>query len=209
MKLVTQEEADAHQRAVVKGGLKGAGLGLATSIPASYFLQRRWPYYRALPPSLKALGVIMVVAPWTVIEAERQGMFFEDEQRRQRAGYIDPNLDAEVAAARRKLLSPTERAIDWADRHRYSIVGGTWAVSIASAFGIIMRDPLQTTAQKAVQARIWAQGLTVGVLMASAVLSQWNRKDLDENHHVDTVDHSWRRRIPETAAAAAKVEKPK
>ncbi|KAG8897079.1 Platinum sensitivity protein [Tulasnella sp. 403] len=172
MKLLTQEEAQAHQYVVVKGGAKGFALALATSLSASYLLHKRWAYYRSLPPSLKALGVVMVVAPWTVIEAERQSGFFELEQRRKRAGYVDPNLEEEAAEARRKLLSPKERALDWAARHRYSIVGGSWALSMAGAFGWIMRDPLQTTAQKVVQARIWAQGLTLGVLIASADRSQ-------------------------------------
>ena len=74
----------------------------------------------------------MITAPWCVIEAERQGMAFEEEQRKQRQGYIDPNINEEMAEARRRLLSPKERALDWADRHRYSIVGGSWAASMAS-----------------------------------------------------------------------------
>ena len=109
----------------------------------------------------------MITAPWCVIEAERQSILFEEEQRRQRKGYIDPNLEEEVAEARRQLLSPKDRMLDWAERRRYGIIGASWALSMAGersrssvvhisirlicpdrcrfiildAFGIIMRDP--------------------------------------------------------------------
>jgi hypothetical protein len=85
----------------------------------------------------------MITAPWCVIEAERQGMAFEEEQRKQRQGYIDPNINEEMAEARRKLLSPKERALDWADRHRYSIVGGSWAASMASEHFDMAQYPYQ------------------------------------------------------------------
>jgi len=204
MKLVTQEEAQQHQNEVAKGGAKGFAYGLAVSLPGSYLLHRRWAYYRSLPPSLKALGVVMVVAPWTVIEAERHSMAYEEAQRRKRKGYVDPNLEEEIQEARRQLLSPKERFLDFMDRRRYSVVGGSWALSIAGAFGIIMRDPLQTTAQKVVQARIWAQGLTLGVLIASAALSQWHHNTLDDNH--PAVDHSWMLQVPELAQQEIKAE---
>lgn len=58
-------------------------------------------------------------------------MQFEDEQRRKRVGYIDPNYQEEQAEVLRERLSPQDRALDWAKRHPFSIVGGSWAVSIA------------------------------------------------------------------------------
>jgi len=206
MKLLTQEELQAQQNAVIKGGVKGAAYGLATAIPASYLLHRRWPYYRSLPPSLKALGVVMVAVPWCVIEAERQSGFFEQEQWRLREGYVDPREAERIRFAK---LSAAEKVQDWADRHRYGIVGGSWALSMAASFGIIMRDPLQTMPQKIVQARIWAQGLTIAVLIASGLLTQVGRHSDTPDHKI--VDHSWRQHVPQLvkedaqrAAAAAK-----
>ena len=77
--IVSKEEQDAQQRATIVGGLKGFLGGAAFALPASYVLQRRWGYYRHLPPSLKALGVIMVVVPSFVISAEHAGQRFERE----------------------------------------------------------------------------------------------------------------------------------
>ena len=46
----------------------------------------------------------------------------------------------------------------------------------------------QSTPQKIVQARMWAQGLTIGVLIAAGVLTQTQRQQAHENR---SVDHSW------------------
>ncbi|KAG8935766.1 hypothetical protein FRC00_010440 [Tulasnella sp. 408] len=62
-------------------------------------------------------------------------MQFEEEQRRKRVGYIDPNFEEEKAEVLREKMSPTDRAVDWAKRHPFSIVGGSWAASIAVLAG--------------------------------------------------------------------------
>jgi len=68
-------------------------------------------------------------------------------------------------------LSIKEKMGEWAYRHQYSIVLGTWALSMGVAGAIISRDRYQSTAQKVVQARMWAQGLTIGVLIAAGALT--------------------------------------
>ena len=52
------------------------------------------------------------------------------------------------------------------DNH-YSIVFGSWIASMAGAFTIVGRSPYLTTQQKLVQARVYAQGLTMAVVIAS------------------------------------------
>jgi hypothetical protein len=80
VQLVTKEELEAQQRATIAGGVKGFLGGAAVAFPTSYILQRRWSYYHHLPPSLKALGIIMVVVPSFVISAEHAGQQFERTQ---------------------------------------------------------------------------------------------------------------------------------
>jgi hypothetical protein len=77
--IVTEEELKGHQRATYIGGAKGFLGGLGLALPASLIAQRRWPYYRSLPLSIKALGVVTVVVPSFVIAAERAGHNFERE----------------------------------------------------------------------------------------------------------------------------------
>lgn len=60
-----------------------------------------------------------------------------------------------------------ERAKLWASENRYNIVFGSWVASVAGALAIIGKDKYLTTAQKIVQVRVWAQGLTLAVVIAS------------------------------------------
>lgn len=60
-----------------------------------------------------------------------------------------------------------ERAKDWAKENRYGIVFGSWVASMGIALGLVGRNPYLTSQQKLVQARVYAQGLTVAVLVAS------------------------------------------
>ncbi|KAF8592716.1 hypothetical protein K439DRAFT_1400716 [Ramaria rubella] len=197
MKILTQEEIAAQQHATIVGGAKGFFGGLAAAIPASYLAQRRWPYYRALPPSIKALGVVSVVVPAFVIAAEQAGHAFE-QSRWTGVGKLE--LDAVKSAQQRhwESLDTQGKINEWAGRNKWGIILGSWGASMVGSFGIIMRDRHQTFPQKIVQARMWAQGLTVGVVIASAVLTANSRKKVDIYHQHSAPDHSWAVAVAET-----------
>lgn len=57
----------------------------------------------------------------------------------------------------------------WGKAHRYPIVAGSWVASMAISLGLVGRNPYLSTSQKLVQARVYAQTLTIAVLIASAV----------------------------------------
>jgi hypothetical protein len=52
------------------------------SLPASYIVNQRWPYYRNLPLSLKAFGVVMAVVPTFIIAGETAGRRYEQDNWR-------------------------------------------------------------------------------------------------------------------------------
>ena len=63
----------------------GVGSAMATETarrrcPDGVFLAPRFPAYRALPPSLKALGIVLVVGPTYAIQTERRGLEFDEER---------------------------------------------------------------------------------------------------------------------------------
>ena len=64
----------------------------------------------------------------------------------------------------------TIRAKEWVSEQRYPIVFGSWAAAMVIAFALVSRNPYATAQQKLVQARVYAQGLTLGVLVASFAL---------------------------------------
>jgi len=184
MKILTKEEADEHYGVVLNAGLKGFAYSSLVAFPLSYYLHRSWPYYRSLPLSLKALGIVTITIPVSVIKAEVDGNAWE-RSRWHDAGAMEMDELQKREQERVAKMSDKEQWLHWASQRRYSIVGASWALSMAIAFGVVMRNRYQTLPQKIVQARMWAQGLTVGVLLASAGLS------VSSPPQHATVDHSW------------------
>jgi hypothetical protein len=64
--------------------------------------------------------------------------------------------------------SSFQRFKDWGRENRYPIVTASWVASMGIALGLVGRNPYLTRAQKLVQARVYAQGLTIAVLLATA-----------------------------------------
>ncbi|GJE84520.1 respiratory supercomplex factor 2, mitochondrial [Phanerochaete sordida] len=192
MKIISREEQDAQQRATVLGAVKGFVGGAAVALPMSMLLQRRWQYYRHLPLSLKAFGVIMIVVPSFVISAEHAGQRFEREHWHDLG---KQELDAKAAREEQRWerLSVGDKVKDFASRHQYGIILGGWALSMGLSFGLIARNRYQSLPQKIVQARLWAQGLTLGVLIVAGVATQAQRASADQGpvRHLEA-DHSWR-----------------
>jgi hypothetical protein len=60
-----------------------------------------------------------------------------------------------------------QRAKKWAEDNRYPIIFGFWLTSMVGSFAMVNRNPYLTGSQKLVQARMYAQGSTLAVLMAS------------------------------------------
>ena len=54
--------------------------------------------------------------------------------------------------------------------NRYGIIGGSWVLSMAVSLALVSRNRYLTGPQKLVQARVYAQGLTLAVFLATAGL---------------------------------------
>jgi len=187
MKLLTQEELQAHNHATIRGAAEGALGGAAIALPGSYLLNRQWPYYRSLPPSLKVLGVIFIVVPGLAIQAERRGLEFDRSQWID-AGKLELEREAAEKRAAWEALSSRSRITNWLVGHQYSIMFGGWLSACAVAGSIIWKNKYQTPAQKVVQVRMWAQGLTIGIVLVAGILTHANRQ---EALLTRGADHSW------------------
>lgn len=109
-----------------------------------------------------------------IIAADRYSRHFE-KARHSEEDYQD-EADRQKALVHAQ-KSTFEKARAWGKENRYPIVGVSWAVSMALAFGIVGRSPYLTTVQKIVQARVYAQGLTLAVLMATAAFEIGDKND--------------------------------
>lgn len=195
MKIVSQEELAAHDNATIRGALEGTLASAAVAVPGFMMLNRRWAYYRALPLPLKVMGGVMIVAPCLAIQAERRGLEFDREHYWVGAGKNEMDREAAAEQAKWDALSTGEKVRDWATRHQYSIILGSWALSMGVAGGIISRNKYQSIPQKVVQARMWAQGLTIGVLVAAGILTHRSRQETAVRRL--PADHSWQTLLEE------------
>ncbi|KAM0749818.1 hypothetical protein T439DRAFT_326712 [Meredithblackwellia eburnea MCA 4105] len=172
----------------MKTGSVGLGLALVASVAASRFGPRA---YRQLTLPLKAFGVTSVTTAAFIVGADsasRQyelakyaygsGTTLETESRRgldleKQAGIFTSAGSSSARLPPRNAgtsVGTTEAVVEWAKEHRYQTVLAGWAASMVGSFAYIAATPL-SFAQKLVQARMVAQGLTVAVLIASAGLS--------------------------------------
>ncbi|CAI6099437.1 hypothetical protein V2G26_004121 [Clonostachys chloroleuca] len=164
MKVITKEEEQAHYQQVVTGGLIGGSIGLAIGAGGVVFATRRYPAFRLLTLPLRAFIVTSAGTFGAIVNAERYSVSFQKAQNPM-SFYEDSSKRAlEIA---RENETNYQRFMEWVGENRYGIVFASWLTSMAVAFAIVGRAPI-STAQKLVQARVYAQGLTLAVLIISA-----------------------------------------
>lgn len=101
-----------------------------------------------------------------IISADHASRSFEAQRNASRQWY--ENREERLRQEELSQLSPIDRALQWARREKYKIVGATWVASMIGSFAMVNRNKHLSGSQKIVQARVYAQGLTLAVLVASA-----------------------------------------
>jgi len=135
-----------------------------------------------------------VAAPAFAIQAERRGVEF-DKAQWTGAGKEELDRAKSEFVSRWGEMSVTQRVGDWASRHRYQLFFGCWAGSMAASWLLLRGNKTQSFSQKIVQARVYAQGITLASLLGGvSLLHMQSRNRVKE----DAADHSWARLLEET-----------
>jgi hypothetical protein len=116
---------------------------------------------------MKAFLVTSSATFAAIISADRASRSFETARDPSRRYRDRATADLEQV---RQSEGTLQRVKDWARENRYPIVTASWVASLGVAFSIVSRDKYLTGAQKLVQARVYAQGLTIAILLATALL---------------------------------------
>ena len=151
---------------VVKGGTLGGIIGLAGGAAGVMLAARRYHTIRNLTLPMKAFLVTSSGTFVGIIAADHASRDFEKQQNAARLWY--ENREDRLHAEELRGMSFTDRAMAFARREKYKIVGATWVASMIGSFVLVGRNPYLSGQQKIVQARVYAQGLTLAVLCASA-----------------------------------------
>lgn len=127
---------------------------------------RRFHTIRNLTTPMKAFLTTSSGTFIGIIAADHASREFETQQNAEKLWY--ENREERLRAEEMRGLSFADRAKAFARREKYKIIGATWIASIVGSFMLVNRNPFLSSSQKIVQARVYAQGLTLGVLCASA-----------------------------------------
>ncbi|KAI1364375.1 hypothetical protein F5Y08DRAFT_214567 [Xylaria arbuscula] len=173
MKVVSKEEEQAHYSAVLKGGFVGGTLGLGVGLIGIVAGMRRYPGVRSLTLPFRAFLVTSVGTFGAIVNAERHSNAFHRANNPMNFYKDQAQRDAETL---RSQETSWERFRQWGQTNRYSIVFGAWVASMGIALGMVSRNRYLSTSQKLVQARVYAQGLTLAVLVASAAFETADAK---------------------------------
>lgn len=142
---------------------------------------RRFTIIRNLTLPMKAFLATSSGTFVGIISADRASRDFEFKHN-QNLKWLE-NREERLREEESSHLDFTHRTMAWARREKYNIVGTTWLASMIGSFILVGRNPYLSNQQKIVQARVYAQGLTLAVLVASAAfeLSE-RRKDKIKAH---------------------------
>ncbi|KAI0109269.1 hypothetical protein GGR51DRAFT_513285 [Nemania sp. FL0031] len=165
MKVVSAEEERAHYNTVLKGGAIGGSLGIGLGLAGVLVASRRFPAVRTLTLPFRAFLVTSVGTFGAIVNAERHSNAFHLANNPMNFYRDQASKDA---AALRAQETSWQRLRAWGEANRYSIVFGSWVAAMGLALGLVSRNRYLSTSQKLVQARVYAQGLTLAVLIASA-----------------------------------------
>ncbi|KAK1754995.1 respiratory supercomplex factor 2, mitochondrial [Echria macrotheca] len=173
MKIISKEEEEAHYSQVVKGGLIGGSVGLALGLAGVVAASKRYPGFRSLTLPFRSFLVTSAGTFAAIVTAERYSVNFQ-RARDPMNQYLDTSQRA--AEEVRKSESARERFMDWGRENRYSIVFTSWIAAMGLAMAMVGRNKYLSTSQKIVQARVYAQGLTLAVLIATAAFETADAK---------------------------------
>ncbi|KAF2443354.1 hypothetical protein P171DRAFT_389497 [Karstenula rhodostoma CBS 690.94] len=164
MKILTKEEEQAHYDATVRGGTVGGLIGLGIGAAAVVGASKRYRSFRALSIPFRAFLITSSGSSAAVIAADRASNAFDISQNPDKQREIERERHREQLYNANK--SAMTRAKDWASDNRYPLLFGFWIASMAGSWIAVNRSPM-SGAQKIVQARMYAQGLTLSALLAS------------------------------------------
>lgn len=165
MKVLTKEEEQAHYNATVKGGLLGGVVGTAIGTVGVMAASRRFHSFRALTVPFRVFLAASTGTFISVIAADRASASYDIEHTPEKKQAIEREHERERLLNEGK--GTLQRAKEWAEENRYPIIFAFWIASMVGSFSVVNRNRYLSGAQKLVQARMYAQGSTLAVLLAS------------------------------------------
>lgn len=168
MKVLTKEDKDAHAYHVAMEAVKGFFYGGFVAAGAFYYLKKRQPQKLAKMTTSVKTAVFAIPTAGLAAFWGDQGSWEYDQEVNQ--GSYKKKLKMEEYQQWSK-LSTGEKIIHGLNEQKYPIIISTWVALMYGSWVYVNRDKIMTTAQKAVQARMYAQAITIVLLLSTVVLA--------------------------------------
>ncbi|ORZ15365.1 hypothetical protein BCR42DRAFT_461257 [Absidia repens] len=168
-KHLTEKQLNESERIGLHYGGRGALIGLGLGALATMYAFKKSPSFRALSKPMQASMVVAGATSGFLFGSDRAVTGYENRE----LGYMDEEMYVNLKQARFEKIpkSGFDKTLVYLNDNRWTVIGCTWALSMVAALGYSFSNKYLNTQQKLVQARMYAQAATIGVLMASAGLS--------------------------------------
>ncbi|EEQ37818.1 putative respiratory supercomplex factor [Clavispora lusitaniae] len=168
MKIITQEEREAHSSHVLAEGAKGLFYGGLVSVGLFAYLKTRHPVrFAAFNTSVKTCILTMPTVAISAFFAD-QGSWDFDRQMYQ-SDYANQQMMEQYREWNNMSLS--EKTFTSLNNNKYKIILTSWVASMWGSWVYVNRDKVMTGPQKLVQARMYAQAVTIVLLLSTIVLA--------------------------------------
>ncbi|KAJ2334771.1 Replication factor C, subunit RFC4 [Coemansia sp. RSA 1694] len=175
-------DQDALESAMVSDSLFAMGVTAVGATALSVLAFRFSPWYRGTPISAKTAFILGPTIGAFYIRGEHVSTEFK---RSKYLAQLDPEERAAILNQRARIdarRSLADRSIHFVNEHRWSILGYTWLIGVTGSLLYLYKKKGMTATQKAVQARMYAQAITiVGILSTAAIASLG---DKTQNKHL-------------------------
>lgn len=168
MKIIEDEEKLAHISYITHEGFKGLVYGLFLSTGLFIYLKTR--HAAAFARYSTSIKTCVITMPTIALGAFYADQGSWDFDKRIHQGDFNKKRMLEEHQQWDK-LSFSEKTIQALNNNKYPIIIVGWAASMYGSWVFVNRDKIMTTSQKAVQARMYAQAITIVLLLGTIVLA--------------------------------------
>lgn len=171
MKILTREEEQQHYSKVLEGGTKGGLAGLAVGGTGLFLARKFSPGIRSLTIPFQAFLVTGISTFSLIIGADRYSRNYEQT--------LWSKYQDTMVTSSQQALSPTQRFMKTFNTYRWHFIGGSWVAGMIGSMVVVNRNKYLSTSQKLVQARMYAQGITLAIVLLSAAIAAQDSTDND------------------------------
>lgn len=189
MKVLTSDEIELHNQAAHMGMLKGALVGSCVSIAGMGLA--KWRYKNMLKLSNWQIKTALFISPIAF------GASFWGEESSTKFGkqlYSGDAMKEEKLEEIRKWNSLTleQKTFHTLNENKFSVLFGAWVATLYGSWRHINKDKYMTQAQKIVQARMYAQFLTIVLIFGVLGITYYdqivNPQDFEEVNQESRLD---------------------